>query len=195
MQSRCYRVRRHAGKRTCEAFPLLLGDKVNCCAFLKPINYQPGWLLQQIKHICSFRHRRNKMQVCLDFILFFSPIKGTVCSHEEESAKQSLLMEHLFQAKSNSQGGSCSVCTGSCRRNSPLLRWRCWEPAPDRLRGINTRISHVFKSADGKAWERFRKVTFIGSPTSALTFFNAGRRLQEGMAEKRVCAGKMRGLD
>lgn len=44
------------------------------------------------------------------------------------------------------------------------------------------------QSADGKVWERFRKVTFIGRPTSALTFFNAGQRLQEGMAEKCVCA-------
>lgn len=60
------------------------------------------------------------------FILFFRPT------------------DHLFKGKSDSLGGNCSVCTGSCHRNCPQLHWRCWEPAPDRLRDINTRISRVF---------------------------------------------------
>lgn len=54
------------------------------------------------------------------------------------------IKEHVFKGKSNSQGGNCSVYMGSCHRNCPWLHWRCWEPALDRLREINTRISHVF---------------------------------------------------
>lgn len=70
---------------------------------------------------------------------------------------------HPFKERSNSQGGNCSGCMGSCRRNCPRLRWRCWEPALDRLRGINTRIGCVLPCQPmGRAWVRFRKVTFIG---------------------------------
>lgn len=152
MQSHRYRVRRHAGKWSCEAFPLLLGDEVNCCALLKPIVN----LLVGIVITANKTRKEQDVSVC-DFFFFFFFYNsrhrlffgraGQPHTHKKKkSSVQSPLIEHPFKGKSNSQGGNCSVCTGSCHRNCPRLRWRCWEPAPDRLRGINTRISRVFKS-------------------------------------------------